>query len=142
MAISPSAIEKSLLCQRRYFFNYIMKEWEPQTDSIAAVAGTAVHRYLEDGIITPAQGYDIVRLGDEMKKHVPEDYGVSCEHKFKATIEGVEFSGIVDRLSDIWIVDFKTSGSEAKWAKTGRKLLNDVQRLVYAAAFPDVPKSR
>src|ERR1700760_1051948 len=103
MAISPSAIEKYLLCRRRYFFNYIMKEWEPQADSIAAVAGTAVHKYLETGKVDPVNGYDIKRLGEAMSVHVPEDELVAREHRFKATIEGVEFSGIVDLLKKNYV---------------------------------------
>src|ERR1700759_4018059 len=114
MAISPSAIEKYLLCKRRYFFNYIMKEWEPQTDSIAAVAGTAVHKYLETDEIRQLDGYDIKRLGDAMAVHIPLDDFVAREHQFKTEIEGIEFSGIVDLLCKNYIVDFKTSGSDAK----------------------------
>lgn len=85
--------------------------------------------------------FKVGEMARKLQREMPPEEGLH-EHKFQATIEGIEFKGVVDYLSENYIVDFKTTGSDLKYAKTSRKLLNDVQRLVYSAAFPDRRYSR
>lgn len=171
MAISPSAIEKFLHCQRQYVFTYVLGNWVNTPPGPSTTAGKMVHKNIEDGgpfdevweaevfyhptekrwkfttnhpgpgwVVHPYK-FQIGELAHKLYVQLPDEPGLH-EHKFQATIEGVEFKGVVDYLSENYIVDFKTTGSDLKYAKTSRKLLNDVQRLVYSAAFPDRRYSR
>lgn len=85
--------------------------------------------------------FRIGQLAEKLLKECPPEPGYS-EHKFSSFIEGIEFKGVVDLLTANYIVDFKTTSSDLKYAKTGRKLLSDPQRLIYSRAFPSVGKSR
>lgn len=143
-AVSPSAIEKWTTCPRRYAFNYLQERWESGTK--AAEAGTRVHALLEAAKGHPVEsnviweGYDISRLATALSveaafQFVGEPLGY--EVKFEKELEGVPFKGVIDRLYPHVVVDFKTTGSDLKWAKTPTKLKKDVQRLVYSAAYPE-----
>lgn len=183
MAISPSAIEKFAAsdsgCQRRYFWAYVLKDWEPQTDpGPSTQAGKLTHSLLENfhkhgTAIDPTAEFvgpawhdgKVYRFGEDHPKwgekwqqvsftfrigelalklleQTPVHSSGLSEHKFRATVEGIEFSGVVDYLTPVYITDYKTTGSSLEYAATPRKLLNDTQRLVYSAAFPDRRYSR
>lgn len=147
-AFSASSIEKWTLCQRRYVFGYFLGLEEGGSD--ATEAGSRVHKLLEDTPAggTPEQGirwlhYDISALATSMHRFLPtDDVVVGNEVNFEAELHGLPFRGYIDRLSDQFIWDWKTTGSDRKWAKSPRKLKTDVQRLIYSEAYPDVPNAR
>lgn len=141
--ISASSIEKFQHCQRRWAWNYLLDQRE--ASGKAAEAGTRVHALLEaSGDAAPEEGhywegYAISRMALTLHKHVPTtDQLTGHEVLFERELHGLPFKGVIDRLSDQYILDFKTTGSALTWAKTTNKLRTDVQRLIYSAAFPNV----
>ena len=165
MALSPSAINKvadpDSGCLRRYAFTYLHGQWE-EGELAQTTAGKLVHEILEYSNDEPVYEEKIwggkVFLKKDYKdlgkwidfpfhlSHMAHliqeevrDLGESVlrEYKFDVTLFGIAFKGVIDRLGPRYVTDYKTTGSDLKWAKTPEKLETDVQRLVYTEVFPD-----
>jgi len=140
MKISASRIDKYKLCARRYAFNYLKDRREVAGTS--AQAGTALHLFMETGELKDVpSGYDVPSLAKQMRVWVPDENILGREVVFEKVIAGVEFAGVVDLLTAQTVLDYKTSGSDLRWAKNSNKLKEDVQRLLYMEAFPDTQRA-
>lgn len=138
--ISASRIDKYTMCPRRYAFNYLKERREAA--GTAASAGTALHLYLETGELKDVPpGYNVPSLAEQMKPFVPDEPVVGREVEFEKVIDGVEFAGVIDLLTERTVCDYKTTGSDLKWAKNSNKLKDDAQRLLYMEAYPETERA-
>lgn len=136
MKISASRLTKFKNCPRRFVWNYLQDRREEV--GTAAAKGTALHAYLEKG---GDAELEIRTLAAQMQALLPDEPVVGNEVSFDFTFEDVEFTGIVDRLTTNTVIDYKTTSSDLKYAKTTKKLEVDEQRLIYKSAFADTTRS-
>jgi len=137
--ISASQIELWKMCKRRWAFRYLQGFESPEGD--AAQAGKLVHALLDSDFppieVSPWKHYDISRMAHELYKHTPQDDVLwGREVEFERELFGVMFKGIIDRLSDQFVLDWKTISAQLKYA---RSLKRNVQRLLYSQAYPEIP---
>jgi hypothetical protein len=143
--ISASSIELWTMCQRRWAFSYLANY--SREAGRAAEAGKRVHALLEEArdaepaLVEPWGEYDVSRMARVLWAHNPRDEGAQFEVEWEREIEGLLFKGVIDRLSDEYVLDYKTTGGSLKYAKTPTRLKRDVQRLLYSQAYPDVAKA-
>lgn len=124
-------------CQRRWAFTYRKGIREPFAKS--AQAGTEVHALLEhvsDDNPIPYdltwEGYKTGRLATLMLVVTPPL--IKREFEFNVMLDGLPFTGRVDGANDELVLDFKTT-SRKKYVKSARKLVSNIQRLLYVEAL-------
>tara|TARA_E500000331_G_C17184912_1_gene682202 strand:- start:236 stop:1315 length:1080 start_codon:yes stop_codon:yes gene_type:complete len=147
MRISASQIKEWSLCQKKWYFNKVLK-LDGGGSGYGATFGSVVHGVLEN----LHQGKDLYPLGwdrnlqsghgelaqalvakyqEEVKEIDPQ--GIESYFKLPV-IEGVELIGYVDLWNKDSVVDHKTTGN-LKYALDAKELASDTQMLIYAYAL-------
>ena len=133
-------------CRRKWAFDKIDKI--PRKAHASAVIGTKFHAQNEMWL-RDATSPDVTKLEGRMAmaslKHLPAPKTVDVERKFRFSVGGVHYLGIVDVFdrefeyeasttgtTTALVLDHKSTGDFA-WAKTPEKLATDSQRVIYAA---------
>lgn len=156
--ISPSMINafdasSRYGCERRGFFKYVLGKKEPTTPEMTR--GTHLHamneEYLKTGKLllgTPEQtAWFKAGLNEleTLRTGLLPEYaivGVELPMPEGFAVEGIPVSEMskCDVVTESGIIDWKTTGSIEKNAKTPGQLAKDVQLLIYAKAFhPNAP---
>lgn len=136
--LSPSQLEVFKLCPRRWAEIYLNGKRIPPQDS--ALAGTHVHdlleKFLRDG--TPIdtsitwKDYPIGKIALDMTQHLPLPGSVpDVELTLDLEVDNVKYTGRVDARVSGKVYDHKTT-SNLKYAKSAKKLQEDIQALIYA----------
>lgn len=136
--VSASSIKLFKSCPRRWYERYILDKKEPTSKAMAR--GTAVHKQLEDYLLTGAIPDDSIegKIAKSGLQHLPEPQG---RFKVELSLEQiplastpVPFKGFIDLLSDgdtPEVLDHKTT-SNFKYALTSEQLGEDTQLIIYA----------
>ncbi len=151
---SPSAAETFLLCQRRWFFDKVVKL--PREDDPTLAWGTAVHlvleNYLRDGVVlspgTYTEGRDVVKVTDDhitraraafghlpapktwnVELWVPHSFIGEMKVAAKIDLYNPSLNAIGDHKST------KTIRTSGPYAVTPTKLRTNAQGLFYAGAL-------
>ncbi len=140
MKVSPTQIETfdastTWGCERKWWYQYIAKIRGPQDASMAL--GEAVHNTIEQFLKTGEKGYlhKIARPGVMMLEELRPRI-VLVEHKIdvgELQLAGADVVGRLDALAMSEVIDWKTTSSIAKYAKTEGQLRDSVQMTIYAA---------
>lgn len=130
---SPSQIDTFRRCQRKWWWEKVRGQRSPETE--ATSQGTLIHAQLEKAVLdgTPPENPTALAI----LEHV--GYGLlprDClEREFELTIPGwaVPIKGVIDRIEKPGsVVDYKTTSSISRYAKTEDYLRTDTQALIYS----------
>ena len=125
-------------CQRKWFFEKILKFKGPETPAMKL--GTEIHNQIETYFKSNGETDPTNPLAATLLSTVPEPQpGIVAEGKLTFEVRpGVNFVGFLDLLDDRdpthpVIIDHKTSSNVAMWGKTEYELPTDLQLMSYAA---------
>ena len=161
--VSASQVKTFQRCNRRWYFEKIMKKRGPSTHSQRR--GTAIHEALEvfvktgetieevhtnieSGRVVPdssdeSETFLVKRFVEATKEHILDEEVIAVEGKISLETfpGGPKWIGFIDLLSTERVIDYKTT-TNLRYAKTPADLLEDVQSCSYAlSVFRKFPQA-
>lgn len=143
--LSPTAVEtfdnNSVFgCERKWFFAY--RTDLPREENPAAALGDLVHksidRYLEGGAKQPGLLHEVARPAQSiMNERHPRliAHELKLDGRSPLVLEGVPITGRLDTIyrdgNGLEILDWKTTSSIKKWAKSDDEVIAHTQMILY-----------
>lgn len=129
--VSATAMDTYRDCPRKQAYRRKLgRTKQPESAKAGTDVHSLVHQYVRDRVL-PDPRANSARHALAVLPHIlPYVDTIRWELPFTAAFDGVPYRGRMDGLTDMTVVDLKTT-ADLQYAKTPAELLDDVQRTVY-----------